>query len=192
MTGEGMPPVRGLLMAGGFSRRMGQDKALIAYHGEPQAVVAWRLLTQVCGQAWVSLRADQVTQAPYVDLPSIVDEAVAAGPMRGVLSAFKQDPNAAWLVLACDLPGVTEEMLRQLLATRQSGTLATAFVAGGDASPEPLCAVYEPEALPVLQERAAAGRYSLRQFLQAHPVSRLVAPSPQSLANVNAPTDWHP
>ncbi len=90
------PPLYGLLLSGGASRRMRRDKAQLNYAGEPQLLRAWRLLSAVTERAFVSVRRDQRDDALRGGLPQIVDRYDAIGPAAGILSAQESHPEAAW------------------------------------------------------------------------------------------------
>ena len=180
------PPLLGLVLAGGASRRMSRDKGTISYHGEPQVVHAWRLLTDVCGSAYVSTNARNVGVAPYSELPLIVDVGHSGGPASGLDAAWSRHPNAAWLTLAVDMPLVDRALLEELIAARDAAAHATAF-RHLDGIIEPLCTIWEPAARASLLERLAAGDASLRRFLETHSVA-LVAPStPDKLRSIDDP-----
>ncbi|MGB5345078.1 MAG: NTP transferase domain-containing protein, partial [Woeseia sp.] len=143
------PVLTGLVLAGGESRRMGRDKALLKRGVETQLDYAVRILSAVVEQVYVSARA---TQSDYerTRYPVIVDQYQDMGPVAGILSAMDHDPQLAWLVLACDLPNVTEDTLRSLISGRSPQQPFTAFRSSHNDLPEPLCAVYEPGARQLL------------------------------------------
>lgn len=180
--------LRGLVLAGGSSRRMGRDKGALVYHGEPQAVHAWRLLSDVCEHAYVSTGASQAGSAPYRELPLILDDGSVAGPAAGLAAAWRRHPQAAWLVLAVDMPRVDGALLRELIGARDPTAPATAF-RGADGGAEPLCAIWEPAARDLLLRRIAAGDASPRRILHAHAATLVDASAPEKLRGVNSPAE---
>jgi molybdopterin-guanine dinucleotide biosynthesis protein A len=182
------PPLCGLVLAGGYGTRLGRDKGEIEYHGKAQARWAVELLHSVVAPVFVSLRAEQRDRKAYVGLPSIVDDQRSEGPASGLLAAWRVHRDVAWLVIAADMPLLTRSLLRDLVDRRDSTALATAY-RHADTTPEPLCAVWEPAARPVL-ERAPAGQTpSLRRVLETGPALLLIPQDPSQLASVNAPDD---
>lgn len=182
------PPVWGLVLAGGHSRRMGFDKCAISMHGVPQARHAHNLLADMVGKAFVSARPDQRNVAALDGLSRIEDRHASAGPIGGVLSAMETYPGVAWLVLACDLPFADARAVRTLLLSRDASRQGTAFMAS-DGLFEPLFAIYEPSLYPQLRERFVAGRSSLREALADADVRLLCPPEDRMLFNVNTPED---
>lgn len=75
-------PLYGLLLSGGASQRMRQDKAALAYRGEPQLLRAWRLLEALTERAFVSVRDSQRDDTLRAGLPQIVDSYDAIGRRR--------------------------------------------------------------------------------------------------------------
>ncbi|WP_243039862.1 NTP transferase domain-containing protein [Dyella sedimenti] len=182
------PPLYGLLLSGGASQRMRQDKAALAYRGEPQLLRAWRLLQVATEQAFVSVRDNQRADPLRAALPQIVDSYEAVGPVAGILSAQDRFPEAAWLVLACDLPLLGADTLRQLVDARDVGADATAFTSRHDGLPEPLCAIWEPSSHALLLQRYQAGSYCPRKALIQSRTVLLPAPG-DALDNVNTPEE---
>ncbi|RZK47108.1 MAG: hypothetical protein EOO59_18285 [Hymenobacter sp.] len=105
------------------------------------------------------------------------------------MSAFRRDPNAAWLVLACDLPFLTAETLRTLVAGRRPGRLATAFQSPGSDFPEPLITIFEPRAYPELLRFLGLGYSCPRKMLINSDVEVLPTPGSRQLRNVNTPAE---
>jgi molybdopterin-guanine dinucleotide biosynthesis protein A len=189
-AGSGPAPLRGLVLAGGRSRRLGQDKAALPLDGESLLERAVALLRRVVPDAHVAVRPDQLADPLRRRFALLPDAFEDVGPAAGVLAAQSFDPAAAWLVLACDMPRVDAAVLAALVAGRDSRRGATAFRAAADGLPEPLCAIYEPATLTNFRRQVEAGGHSgLRELIAgANPVL-LDAPGPDALASVNTPGD---
>ena len=184
-----MTPLFGLLLAGGSSSRMRSDKAALAYGARPQLAEAFDLLARHVGKAFVSVRSDQATEPLRARYPQVVDGNVGRGPIAGIVAAQERHPEAAWLVLACDLPFLDDATLASLIARRDASRLATAFASRHDGLPEPLCALYEPASRPAILAHVAGGRDCPRKFLVDHDVLLLDPVSPAALDNANTPED---
>lgn len=181
----------GLVLSGGQSRRMGKDKGLIAYHGMPQRDYLYRLLEQVCDKAFMSIRKEQATEID-ADFKTIVDEDIFKGPFNGILSAHKEFPEVAWLVLACDLPLIDEKALRYLIERRKPNSFATAYALKENPLPEPLCAIWEPNGLKnaVLYMQEGKNGSCPRKFL-INNGTHLVHPENENvLMNANSESDY--
>lgn len=185
---ERQPPLYGLLLSGGASQRMRQDKAALPYRGEPQLLRAWRLLERVTERAFLSVRDQQRDDPLRAGLPQIVDSYDAIGPAAGILSAQDRFPEAAWLVLACDLPLLDEATLQQLIDARDLSANATVFASRHDGLPEPLCAIWEPSSHALLRQRYDDGSYCPRKALIQSRIVLLPAPG-DALDNVNTPEE---
>ncbi|MBI4557912.1 MAG: NTP transferase domain-containing protein [Candidatus Hydrogenedentes bacterium] len=183
-------PLYGLILAGGMSTRMKRDKSLLNYYGKPQTLYCLDLLAPVCERVYVSCRADQATQHRRLNVPQIHDRFLGFGPMGGILSALKTHPNAAWLVLGCDLPFVDEATIETLIAGRNPFKYATAFLSARDELPEPLCSIYEPKSVFKLLEHVALGHHCPRKALTNSRVESLTAVNPRALTNVNHPREY--
>ena len=184
-------PLLGLVLAGGRSTRMQRDKAAIAYHGrETQLETAMKLLAGRVDRAFVSMRADQADDPVRAAWPRIVDRGDVEGPIAGISAALAEHPDAAWLVLACDLPFLDEATLDTLLLARDPEFDATAYISSHDGLPEPLCAIYEPRARAGLLAQIAAGRNCPRKFLINAHTQLLKQPNPRALDNVNTVEEY--
>ncbi len=182
----------GVVLAGGQSRRMGREKGALVYSGEPQVRRSFYLLQQFCSQVFVSLREEQSGLEVYRDLPLLPDDRALARdcPVRGILSAMRQFPDKAWLVMACDLPLVNKDTLRDLVVRRNPRRNATAFYNPATESPEPMCAVYEPSLGPVMEDLVRKGCTCPRQILKSVETEVLTAVDPRILFNVNTPEEY--
>lgn len=183
------PTVNGLVLAGGKSIRMGRDKAMMEYHGMPHRDYLLHLLTAQKIPGYVSVRADQV-DTMTVDFPLIADRFEGLGPYGAILSAMMTAPDHAWLIVATDLPFVTDTTLEQLLAQRNPSKIATAFHNPETGFPEPLITLWEPKAYPVLLSYLAQGNVCPRKALINSDVQLIEATDPKWLINVNTPEEF--
>jgi molybdopterin-guanine dinucleotide biosynthesis protein A len=182
-------PLHGLVLAGGHSKRMGRDKAGIQFDGRTQLQRAFGLVEHLVARGFISVRPDQQHDALRAEFPQIVDTIGVTGPIAGIRAAQLAHPDAAWLVLAIDLPLLDVPTLQNLIARRDPTRLATAYRSSNDGLPEPLCAIYEPAAAPAIEAYLATGRNCPRKFLIQSDTLLLDQPNPQSLDNVNTPAD---
>ncbi len=181
------PPLYGLVLGGGRSTRMRQDKASLTYHGKPQTEHCLELLAPLCERAFLSCRTDQAQQPGFLGLPQIHDAFLDIGPMGGILSALKAYPEAAFLVIACDLPLLDAPTLTALVNARDPARMATTFKGAQKDLPEPLCAIYEPSAYPRLLQFLGEGVECPRKVLLNSNAAIFPAPNPGSLVNANDP-----
>lgn len=174
-------PMKGLILTGGKSSRMGSDKSLLNYHGETQVQHVTKQLSVVCDKVFVSVR-EKKTELYF---PQVEDKFLDIGPMGGILSAMREDPEATWLVMACDLPFVTDETLKYLIDHRNPFRNATAFQSNEDEFPEPLCAIYEPKAVLSLLFFLGLGYHCPRKVMINSRVELLRLPNKDWLKNAN-------
>lgn len=191
-----IPPLHGLVLAGGHSSRMGRDKAALVHaDGRTLARRTYDLLREAgCARVALSLRHDQEMPDGFADagpVEIIRDPAGASlGPIAGILAGQRLQPGAAWLVVACDLPRLDLATLRNLAASHQPDEPFLAYRSESDGLPEPLCALYGPAALAVL-ERALADDFRCPRKVLIRNDCRLLAPvTPRALDNANTPEDW--
>lgn len=128
---------------------MGRDKALLEVDGETLVARAARRLKEVCEEVLIADAGRWLAPASVPDGPG-------RGPAAGLLGAARARPGRPLLVLAVDLPFVPVPLLEEL--ARSEAELAIPRWAGGV---EPLCALYGPAALAVLEERVGQGRLDL-------------------------------
>lgn len=184
-----LPPLYGLVLAGGKSERMGRDKGLLDYHGMPQREYAYQLLQDYCVETFLSVRPDQ-TGIP-AGLQALPDVALGLGPFGALLSAFQAHPDKAWLVLACDLPLADAAALQFLIDNRNPAKIATTFQSPENEFPDPLLAIWEPKSYLVLLQFLAQGYSCPRKTLINSDIALLQAPNPDWLRNVNTQEEYH-
>jgi molybdopterin-guanine dinucleotide biosynthesis protein A len=184
-------PVYGLVLAGGKSRRMGHDKALLDHNGQSQLAYVVGVLDACVEKVFVSTRADQADDEQRAQYAQIVDRYDDLGPVAGILSALEEKPEVDWLVVACDLPNINEQTIRYLMEQRGGEQAFTAFTSSHDGLPEPLCAVYPSGCDGIIRQFVDEGMNCPRKILIRSDTRLLDQPHPEALDNVNTPDDLH-
>jgi len=179
-------PLRGLVLAGGESRRMGTDKATLQAGGVNLLDHAVSAMRAVLADVYVAVRAGQRDDPVRQKYTVIEDRFSDVGPAAGLLAAHARYPDAAWLVIACDMPLLDEASLIYLRDGRDGHSDATALAAETGGRAEPLCAIYEPGTLAAfLAQVSAGGNPSPSAWLAAVQTRILVAPDPGALVSAN-------
>lgn len=180
--------IYGLVLAGGKSMRMGEDKGLIQWHGIPQRNYTAQLLEQFCNEVFISCRQEQVTEIGQA-FQTIKDNVDGKGPIVGILSAFKKYPDVAWLVIACDLPLIDKETISHLIESRDENVIATTYKSPHDGLPEPLITIWEPSSVAALNCFREQG-YNCPRKVLINSNAKIIEPlSAQALMNANTPED---
>ncbi len=189
-TGIPKPLLYGLVLAGGYSSRMGTDKAFIYYEGLPMYQRVFQLVSPLCSQVIVSCRPEQKNL--FSGIPVIEDAYPSRGPLTGLLSAFLQYPQVAWLTVPIDMPRLDSEFLKQQLINRRNPTVdATVIRETIHSFIQPLLGIYEPASHPVMVRRFQTGNFSLRGLIEELNVTLVeFSDQQQILANYNLPGDW--
>jgi molybdenum cofactor guanylyltransferase len=187
---RGTAPLLGLVLAGGRSKRMRTDKAALPYGGRSQLERAMALIAPHVQRAYVSVRADQSNDPLRARFPQIADTRENLGPIAGLLAAQAHHPEAAWLVLACDLPLLDDATLTHQVSARAAERTATAYRSSHDGLPEPLCAIWEPRSAAPLVAYVDGGRDCPRRFLLGADTHLIDEPNPAALDNLNTPEEY--
>ena len=167
------PELLGVVLAGGRSRRMGRDKALLAFDGGTLLQHQVRLLEPLCARVVVS--------GAYPGFDCIADARPDAGPLAG-LPAAGAEWRGAVLVLPVDMPLMSAEALTELVQA-----VRAAHFEG-----HPLPAFFpDAAALGAVADSLLAGEDRSVRALHRHLGSRVLPlRDPAAFANANTPADW--
>lgn len=192
-----MPPalfadVTAVLLAGGQSRRMGRDKALLYIEGLPVAQLLARRLQALTDEVFLS--TNNPTAYAFLGLKTIPDIHVGRGPLAGLHAALIQTQRPLILVVACDLPGVPEFLLRRLIECSAGYDAIIPCTSNGRL--HPVCAVYSRTCLPEIERNLMRGeRQMLAIFRDSLLRVRQLPPgeggfSDHHLLDMNSPEDF--
>ncbi|HEX6041799.1 molybdopterin-guanine dinucleotide biosynthesis protein B [Longimicrobium sp.] len=162
-----LPPL-GVILAGGASRRFGAPKALAVVGG--RRIVDRVLDALAAAVPEVVVSANDAALYDDLDLTVVPDRYADIGPLAGIHVGLLHAVDRGWpgaLVVACDLPYVTADVLR-LVVRRASVSPAEAIVpeSHGRHGTEPLCAFYSVECIPVVEAMLAEGERRAHTLLE--------------------------
>ena len=179
----------GYVLVGGASARMGRHKALLPFRGGALATHVARAVELAAGST--VLVGDPILYS-NLGYPVIPDLYPGEGPLGGLVTALRHT-TAEWnLVAACDMPGVTESLLRRILAeAERAGAEADAVIpAGPSGRPEPLCAAYRLSALPLIEAGFADGMRRMTAALERLRTVTMFVEEVACFQNLNTPEEW--
>lgn len=187
----------GAVLAGGRGRRMGRPKSGLLVGNEPLLLRQLRILGEAgVGERIVSLEhGGEPDPAVGPDIRIVRDPSAGLGPLAGIAEVLRRAENPRVLVLAVDLPEMTAEYLRELLAACRSGKGIVPCMGGRF---EPLVAVYPRSLRPEAADRVTRGDRSVQDFVAAAVNAGWLAirevPRDQSIlfTNWNRPGDFEP
>lgn len=183
-------PVWACILIGGKSSRMGQPKHLIRTLSGGE-------------ESWLERTVEEVV--PLVDglvvsgqgeLPKALRDTIripdvpgVAGPLTGLLSAMRWQPQVSWLVIACDMPFVTVDAAKWLLSEKNPGSWGRLPRIAGSSFCEPLFAWYDKRALQIIEAQLLDGNLRAGRIADHYKIDNPIIPENLAVAwkNVNTP-----
>jgi len=192
LPAEKIRGVAGVILAGGKSSRMGQNKALLPYNGKPLIESVYRTMAELFDQvAIVTNTPDDYGFLPCLKIPDIH---VGMGSLAGIHAGLEWSPEERIFVAGCDMPFLEKELVRHL-ATLSPGEHAVVPCSPGGY--EPLHSIYSKRLLPLLEEALNSERkriIDLVGLMEAKVVSSeeiaVISPRFRSFINLNTPEDY--
>lgn len=160
LTRRAPRPLAGAVLAGGQSRRMGRDKALLCLGGIPMVRILVEKLRRLADP--VTIVADHRDRFGELGLPVLADLLPGCGPLGGIHAALHGLDARETFILPCDTPFVSHDLIAYIVAFP---TDAPARVALMEGRLHPLCGVYSPACLPAIEDAITARRFALRELL---------------------------
>lgn len=168
---------------------MGRDKALLPVGAGTLGGSVAAMLERAAGSVVLVGNPQLAALEGYRNIPDLYP---GEGPLGGILTALAHT-SAAWnLIAACDMPGLTDGFLGELLEAAEGCRADALLPAGPGGRPEPLCAVYHQRSREPLDGAFARGVRKIAAALEG--ISVCVWPVAEAglFQNVNTPEDWAP
>lgn len=181
--------ITGVILAGGKSKRLGTDKSLIKYKGKTLIENAIDILNPICGKIVISANSDNYL---FTGCEIWKDLFAIQAPMIGIYSSLQKTETDTNIILSCDMPFITPDLLNYLLKNSFNFPLITPQ---HNNKIEPLCAIYKKSLIPNLKNFIEISNYRLYEFIQSVNSNYLNVTTeddfyhPDLFFNVNSPDD---
>ena len=191
-TEERINGITGVILAGGESRRMGSNKSLLPLSGARFIDQVYRRMDRLFNEVII------VTNTPdlYKEIPcrKVPDIYYAQGALAGLHSGLTHARSEKIFVVACDMPFISPEVVKEICTHADHGDLVIPFSSNGH---EPLHAVYSKSCLPAIEQVLDAGLKRIIGFFDKVkqvelPISKIRQHDPEekSFRNINTPEDY--
>ena len=173
----------GIVLAGGRSRRMGTDKALMTFEGVPMIQLAVNRFEPVCQDIWISCRKESASlYQPFGQL--LFDETEDLGPLGGIYRALIQLRQPI-LVTPVDTPRIGSDHYERLWEASDQGKDTVCYAHADSHMLEGLVSCWSAGAAHTLAEYLTAGKRSVQEFLRERKVRVISVENEEEFVNVN-------
>ena len=181
--------ISGFVLAGGKSSRMGRDKALLDFRGQPLLPYMLNLLRPFCSDTFISGNNPVYQMFGVKVIPDIYAD---KGPISGIFSVLNFTQSDWNLIVSVDVPMVNHELLLYLIDHRNSYDAVVPVHSEGT---EPLIALYHKRIIPIIQEMIDTNDYKLMNLFKRINTyyldcNELVRRHPHLFLNVNKLDDY--
>jgi molybdenum cofactor guanylyltransferase len=179
--------LNGLVLCGGKSTRMGKDKSALIYYDKIQKLHLVELLVPYCDKVYLSQPSESGQESEF---PILYDKYTWQSPLNGIITALEFDSTSAWLIVACDMPFLSDDTINELIQYRQKEKYATVFRNPINGFIEPLLGVWEGKITSKILQKIEQKLYSPQLILNGLDCE-IIAPSNLDwLINANTVEDY--
>jgi molybdenum cofactor guanylyltransferase len=178
-----------IILAGGDSRRMGRDKAMLPFSNQTLILSVIEAIQPLFSSTILSVRETR----PEINLPQVCDTQANGGPLVGLVTTLEKITTSWAFVVACDMPFVSPALVKQLAKLRAQQQAIIPVVQG---QLQPLAAFYSTSGIPFMRASLALGNKSLLGAIKNMQVSyvdeaKLLQSDPQlnSFFDLDTPQD---
>ena len=182
-----------VILAGGQSRRMGFNKALLKVGGRPLIQILSDRMCRLTDRVLIS--SNDPESYRFLDIPVVPDRFTGHGPLAGLHATMLYQNTSLYVLLACDLPNLPISLLQRMLSLSEG--FDAAIPRSSDGLAHPLCAVYRRTCLPYIEQALKKGEKKFIEIFIHNALSvKWISPkegqySETDLANINTPEDLH-
>jgi molybdopterin-guanine dinucleotide biosynthesis protein A len=184
--------ITGVVLAGGLSKRYGQNKAFLKLNGA-------RIIDRIIAEMKTIFRnvvvvTNRKADYEYLEMPVFEDLIEGLGPLGGIFTGLMAISDQAGFFVPCDMPFFSKQLVRYMVDIKDNHA---AVVPSGATGIEPLHAIYSQSCLDPIRSLISEQRYQVRLFFEKVPVryvtldeiSKFIAPG-KAFLNINTPDEF--
>ena len=175
-----------IILAGGKSRRMGQNKSLMKYNDVPMIEYIYNQLDGKFNE--ILIGANNAELYDYLNLKVVKDKKENCGPLMGILSCIEKSKNDLNFITACDIPEINMEFVEKMLLEIEGYDIIMP-VTGVDRY-EPLFAVYRKSVIKPAEKILNCGKSRIIELFKYLNVKFIELPENNWYFNINTLEDY--
>ena len=176
--------ITAILLAGGKSSRMGQDKGLLFHRGKRLVEHVLDACQKITSHIFISTNNAEYEIFGY---PLIADKYRDIGPIGGIHAALAATETEDNIFCPCDMPEIQSEILEQFLKKKEGNSAVVAT--GSTGKLFPVLGYYRKSALEIVENQIEKGNYKLEDLIIALAAEKVIVPDDKILSNINYPED---
>ena len=154
--------ITGIVLSGGKSSRLGEEKGLAQFNGRPLISYALDVVEKLCNDVLISAN-NQIEEYKQFNHPVIQDLIPGIGPMGGISACLEQSTSRLNIILSCDVPFVNVDLFNFMINKIDNHQVVLPI---HNNFLEPLCGVYATNVLWYLNDFIAKGNYKMMDLLE--------------------------
>ncbi len=171
---------KAVVLAGGKSSRMGQDKALLPFGGYSSLTqYQYEKLLKIFKEVYISSKTDKFS----AKFPLIIDKSNISSPMVALKSIF-EELNCNIFVIGVDMPLVSNQIVTTLIDEFENGSFEIVY-ASSSFGKEPLCGVYHKNVLHKIKELLKSDIHKLNTLLDSCSTKEIYFDTKEPFTNIN-------
>lgn len=196
-----------IILCGGRSQRMGQDKGLMTLDGDPLIISSLKIVEKLSDEIIMVLRDKKQLELyqkcvndfkskinnPNPNIKLVMDIEIDQGPLLGLYTGLSQIKSEGALVLPCDSPFISPYFVNKMFELKEANKTCVLVPMWPDGSTEPLHSYYCKESIPVIKKQLENGYRHVKSLLDKTDVAfidvGILDPEKRSFINLNRPED---
>ena len=186
--------VSAIILAGGKSQRLDQDKALVTIGGKTLIERVIERLRPLTSQLLIVTSPEQTGRLAADEAEVLVDLYPGKGSLVGIYTGLMAARSSHSIVVACDMPFLNADLLRYMIELSPDFEAVVPRLGGGQV--EPLHAIYAKSCLDGMKVRLERNQLHVHSFLDSIRVRYVertecqrLDPQLLSFFNINYPAD---
>ncbi len=181
--------ITGIILSGGKSTRMGADKGLLTFQGKPMIESVINHIQPLCSQIIISANSKEYKKFGFKVIADVFEN---IGPVAGILSTFPQAVNNRIILISCDLPNASTQLLEKLLLLADNYDITLPVPEG---IIQPLCGIYSRNIVNQMHSHVQKGETKLKNLVKKFNLRIIESKDiaefdlKTELANMNSKTD---
>ncbi|GAA3777638.1 molybdenum cofactor guanylyltransferase [Flavobacterium ginsengiterrae] len=171
------------ILCGGKSTRMQSEKGLVLFQEKPFIEHIIKAILPITDQIKLITGSKEYDYLEYEKIPDII---LDKGPLGGIYTALSNSGTEFNLILSCDIPLISTELLQELISKHTKEAGITVFAS--ESKTHPLIGIYSKDILPIIKEAIDSDKLKMMDLLAKvpHQILNIEESENFPLTNINS------